>query len=93
MSDYDVRWIAFDGNAWSAENQFPNHQSATGPALALLNNALYCAHRGGNDSAVWVSSFDGTAWSVDNPISNYHSAAAPALAAVNGKLYCAYRGE
>jgi hypothetical protein len=73
--------------------------SAVGPSLAVFNNLLYAAWRGGgNDESIWYTAYDGNLWALDAgvvqmQIPNVASTNGPSLAVYNGRLYAAWKGS
>ncbi|WP_067542459.1 glycoside hydrolase [Nocardia crassostreae] len=91
-------YTATRGDAgWSAPTPLPGILSADSPAIAVLGDRLYLAHRGARatfDDDSWIrlwSSEDGVAWiSRSNPPDAY-SDLAPALAAHDGRLHLTWK--
>ncbi|MFF2555389.1 hypothetical protein ACFVUS_30595 [Nocardia sp. NPDC058058] len=82
---------------WSAPIGLPGMASAESPALAVLGDTLYLAHRGTKamlDDDKWIrlwSTTNGVSWtSRANPADAY-SDLAPALAAHDGRLHLAWK--
>ncbi|MFD9636182.1 hypothetical protein [Streptomyces violascens] len=107
-SDGLVHIAAFDGTNWLGDWQAPVQggslmKSGAGPALAVYNNKLYCAHLSDNsDGIMYLACSDGGAnWLWDSQVrvqdgGLMSSTKGPALAVYNNKLYCAHlsaRGE
>ncbi|MGB7444879.1 MAG: hypothetical protein WA919_27740 [Coleofasciculaceae cyanobacterium] len=94
INDSRLRWTAFnpETSSWCEENKMHDDYSADGPALAELQDKLYCVARGaGRDSHLWWMVFDGE-WGTYRKIKDVFSANDPALAEFQGKLYCVARG-
>ncbi|PYE87061.1 hypothetical protein [Phyllobacterium leguminum] len=73
---------------WTSIGTVPGgQQSVAGPALAAMNNQLYCAYLG-TDAHIWVTySSNGIDWSNAQPIIS-RAGFAPALTFFNGSLWC-----
>lgn len=83
-----LRWTSFDGTTWSPITLLSDHESLTGPAAAVFNNKLYCAHRGNSDANLRYSK-----WATDTQIPGCQTADSPALAVYQNQLYCMHRGH
>ncbi|RCS21391.1 hypothetical protein DUT91_24455 [Phyllobacterium salinisoli] len=84
------------GGGWSGDTPIPNQKSADGPALAILNDQLWCVYRGGapghNNPQLYYTYYDGNNWSDAQDIPKQMSDSGPALAVFNDQLWCVYRG-
>ncbi|MBB5916468.1 hypothetical protein BJY24_005380 [Nocardia transvalensis] len=96
-SDQNLYASARGDNGWSAPIGLPGMASLDGPAVAVLGDTLYIAHRGTRaplDDDKWIrlwSSANGVSWtSRANPPDAY-SDVAPALAAHDGQLHLAWK--
>ncbi|MBF6172058.1 hypothetical protein [Nocardia blacklockiae] len=85
------------GTGWNAPVRLPGMASAASPAVAVLGDTLYLAHRGAKatlDDDKWIrlwSTVNGIAWtSRANPPDAY-SDLAPALAVQDGRLHLAWK--
>ncbi len=83
------------------QNTTTQHHSDGAPALAMLGDTLYCAHKGQrNDNTLWITSVTSVAgdWSADTRMRSgdpangptFNTLQGPALAAFSGSLYCFY---
>jgi len=94
-----------NGLIWSKDAKLPNDSGPYGttsaPALAVFNNQLYCAHRGGgsgNDSSyLFVTRLNGSNWTGDDQLKTEQggvvgAAEAPALAVYKNVLWCIHPG-
>ncbi|MCY1044996.1 hypothetical protein OV208_27020 [Corallococcus sp. bb12-1] len=99
LGDTALRWsvseVGATLGAWSSPELFPNHHSATSPALAVFGDQLVCVQRGiGNDEGLsWMAYDPETGWSDVTRIGTQASRASPALATYNNQLHCVYRGS
>jgi len=100
LGDTALRWSVAEGaafwtGAWSSPELFPDHHSATSPALAVHGDQLVCVQRGiHNDEGLsWMAYDPETGWSDVTRIGTQASRGSPALAAFNNQLHCVYRGS
>jgi hypothetical protein len=89
------------GEPWGPDKPLGQHFSATGASLGVLNNQLFCVHRGAGafneDTKLYWTTYDyrNDIWSKDTPIDNAYSLETPALSDFNeidGKqyMYCVH---
>ncbi|MDC0747620.1 hypothetical protein [Polyangium mundeleinium] len=95
MGDTALRWSVSESGAWCPPELFPDHHSATSPALAASGDQLICVQRGiGQDEGLsWMAYGPETGWSDVTRIGTQASRASPALAAFNNQIHCVYRGS
>ncbi|HVK68053.1 MAG TPA: hypothetical protein VM694_26520 [Polyangium sp.] len=95
LGDTALRWSVSEAGAWSPPELFPDHHSATSPALAASGDQLICVQRGiGHDEGLsWMAYSPETGWSDVMRIGTQASHASPALAAFNNQIHCVYRGS
>lgn len=91
----DNLWFTqYDGNAWSADQQMKSstdtHYSNQGPALAVLNDRVFCVHKSNSDNSIWWTQWDGSKWAAGTQLPASDSSYSPGLAVHEGSLYLGY---
>lgn len=96
LFDYPTENFVLDaaGGTWGDHQKFPGNRSDDGASLAVLNNALLCAHRGAPDEYLWYSAYDGREnWSQGVKFDgNPSSDANPSLATYRNGIHSVFRG-
>jgi len=91
--DEGIWWSSFDGQAWAEQQNVSGVASSVGPALAILNGALFMAWKGeSGDESLWWSRLEGDTWAPQQQIPGVGSSIGPALAAYDNRLYMAWKG-
>lgn len=84
-------------NGWSAPTPLPGMTAADSPAVAVLGDTLYLAHRGRKallDDDTWIrlwSTTDGVTWTSRTSPPDAYTELSPALAAYDGNLHLAWK--
>ncbi|MFI1676308.1 hypothetical protein [Streptomyces sp. NPDC020607] len=88
----NIAQITRKSTGWSTPTlAWPGSKTPDAPALATLNDTLYCAVRGlGNQ--IFLSRLDAGKWTAFQQVPQLVTRHAPALTAFNGRLYLAYTG-
>ncbi|BFO18247.1 hypothetical protein SHKM778_46350 [Streptomyces sp. KM77-8] len=91
--------MTFNGAEWSGHIILPDHGSLGGPGLAVLDDKLYCVHRGhAGDTQLWYATCDGTSWTKDTKLPAHKSGNTPGLISYRDKnadrsqLLCVHQG-
>ena len=99
--DAGIYWSESDGNAWSpqlhiAGPSFAGVGTSIGPSLAVFQNRLFAAWKGGGDDAgIYWSSMDFVSsldWAPQRNIGGVGTSFGPSLAVFQNRLFAAWKG-
>src|SRR5262249_16745296 len=78
---------------WTTDQDVGTAHSDARVAVAVLNDVLYCLHRGVNDEQLRWCTTTGSGWSGDNFLGAVKSASGPGAIVYQGTLYALLRSR